>query len=141
MTQRQHIASGTKWEAIAGYSRAVRVGDVVYVAGTTATDENGDVIGRGDPGAQAAYILHKIGKALEAAGATLEDVVRTRIYITRVDDWEPVAREHGRVFERIRPVNTLVAVAALVGDEYLVEIEAEAIIDASNRSRTHEQTV
>lgn len=141
MTQRQRIASGTKWEAIAGYSRAVRVGNVVYVAGTTATDENGAVVGAGDPGAQTAYILQKIGRALNAAGATLEDVVRTRIYITQVDDWEAVAREHGRVFEHIRPVNTLVAVAALVGSEYRVEVEAEAVIDASDRSRTHEQAV
>jgi enamine deaminase RidA (YjgF/YER057c/UK114 family) len=131
MTQRQRIASGTKWEAIAGYSRAVRVGNVVYVAGTTATDENGDIVGAGDPGAQTAYILQKIGGALNAAGASLDDVVRTRIYITRVDDWEPVAREHGRIFEQIRPANTLVAVAALIGSEYLVEIEAEAVIDAT----------
>ena len=101
------------------------------VAGTTATDENGNVVGADDPGAQTAYILQKIGKALNAAGSSLEDVVRTRIYITRVDDWERVAREHGRVFADIRPVNTLVAVAALIGSEYLVEIEAEAVIDAA----------
>lgn len=131
MTKRQRIASGTIWEDIAGYSRAVRVGNVIYVAGTTATDENGNVVGADDPGAQTAYILQKIGKALNAAGSSLEDVVRTRIYITRVDDWERVAREHGRVFADIRPVNTLVAVAALIGSEYLVEIEAEAVIDAA----------
>jgi enamine deaminase RidA (YjgF/YER057c/UK114 family) len=131
MTQRQRVASGTIWEDIAGYSRAVRVGNVVYVAGTTATDENGNVVGADDPSAQTAYILQKIGKALNAAGSGLEDVVRTRIYITRVDDWEPVSREHGRVFMNVRPANTLVAVAALIGSEYLVEIEAEAVIDAA----------
>ncbi|MBN1286038.1 MAG: RidA family protein [Anaerolineae bacterium] len=128
--KRQNIASGTQWEAIAGYSRAVRVGNVVHVAGTTATDEHGNLVGGDDPYAQAVYIIQKIERALHQAGATLEDVVRTRIYITDAARWEPVARAHGEHFEHIRPANTLVAVSALIGDGYLVEIEAEAIIGA-----------
>lgn len=130
MSERQKISSGTHWEAIGGYSRAVRVGNRVLVAGTTATGDDGQLVGAGDAAAQARFIFQKIERALKEAGATLTDVVRTRVYITNIDDWEAVARVHGSLFENIRPANTLVAVAALVGDGYLVEIEVEAIIDA-----------
>lgn len=128
MSQRQNIPSGTKWEAIAGYSRAVRLGNVVHVSGTTATDEHGNLVGAGDPYTQTMYIIQKIERALKQAGATLQDVVRTRIYVTDISRWEMVARAHGEFFDDIRPANTLVEVSALVGPEYLVEMEAEAII-------------
>jgi enamine deaminase RidA (YjgF/YER057c/UK114 family) len=126
--KRQNISSGTEWEAVAGYSRAVRVGSVVYVAGTTATDETGDVVGPNDPYAQTVYIIQKIEHALHQAGASLADVVRTRLYVTDVSRWEAVARAHGEAFGEIRPANTLVEVSALVGPAYMVEMEAEAII-------------
>jgi enamine deaminase RidA (YjgF/YER057c/UK114 family) len=128
MTQRQNIPSGTKWETIAGYSRAVRMGNVIHVSGTTATDENGQVVGAGDPYAQTVYIIQKIERALKQAGATLQDVVRTRIYVTDASRWESVARAHGEFFGDIRPANTLVEVSALIGPEYLVEMEAEVIL-------------
>lgn len=125
---RQNISSGTKWETIAGYSRAVRVGNVVHVSGTTATDEQGNVVGAGDVYAQTAYIIQKIERALKQAGASLADVVRTRIYVTDVNRWEAAARAHAEFFGDIRPANTLIEVSALVGPEYLVEMEAEAMI-------------
>ncbi len=128
MTERQRIASGTIWEERVGYSRAVRVGNLVFVSGTTATDDAGNLVGPGDPEAQARYIIEKIGRALAAAGASLADVVRTRIYVTRADDWEAVGRAHGHYFAAIRPANTLVEVSALVGDGGLVEIDADAVI-------------
>jgi enamine deaminase RidA (YjgF/YER057c/UK114 family) len=124
---RQNIDSGTPWETLAGYSRAVRIGDHVFVSGTTAHDEHGQLQGGDDPYAQAAYILGKISAALEQAGASLDDVVRTRAYVVRLDDWREVARAHGEVFGHIRPANTLIQVAGLV-DGPLVEIEAEAVI-------------
>lgn len=123
------VSSGTVWEALAGYSRAVRYGDHIYIAGTTATDAAGKVVGAGDPAAQTRYIIEKIARAVNDLGGALGDVVRTRIYVRHVTDWEPVARVHGEYFATIRPANTLVQ-AQLVGDEYLVEIEAEAIIGA-----------
>lgn len=128
MSQRKNIASGTTWEAIAGYSRAVKLGNTVHVSGTTATDENGEVVGLDDPYAQTVHIIQKIERALKEAGATLNDVVRTRIYVTDAARWEPVARAHGEFFKDIRPANTLVEVSALIGDGYLVEMEADAII-------------
>lgn len=128
MTERQNISSGTTWESIAGFSRAVRIGNVIHVSGTTATDENGDVVGMNDPHAQTSYIIRKIERALNQAGASLNDVIRTRIYVTDVNQWESVARAHGEFFHEIRPANTLVEVSALVGDGYLVEMEAEAVI-------------
>ena len=133
--ERQRVSSGTKWEGLVGYSRAVRVGNLVYVSGTTATDEAGNVVGVGDAEAQAAYIIGKIGRALQEAGASLTDVVRTRIYVTRVADWEAVGRAHARYFGEIRPANSLVEVSALVGSEYLVEIEADAVIATSDERR------
>lgn len=123
------VSSGTVWEALAGYSRAVRYGEHVYIAGTTATDAAGQVVGAGDPAAQTRYILDKIQRALTELGGAMEDVVRTRIYVRHVADWEAVARVHGAYFAHIRPANTLVQ-AQLVGEEYLVEIEADAIVGA-----------
>ncbi|MBX3011430.1 MAG: RidA family protein [Caldilineaceae bacterium] len=123
------VNSGTTWEALAGYSRAVRYGDQIYVSGTTATDAAGQVVGAGDAAAQTRYIIEKIERALHQLGGTLADVLRTRIYVRYVDDWEPVARVHGEYFGQIRPANTLVQ-ALLVGTDYLVEIEAEAMVGA-----------
>ena len=128
MTDRHLISSGTIWEGQFGYSRAVRVGNLVFVSGTTATDDDGNLVGPGDPEAQARYIIEKIGRALTAAGASLADVVRTRVYVTRADDWVAVGRAHGHYFAETRPANTLVEVSALVGDGYLVEIDADAVI-------------
>jgi enamine deaminase RidA (YjgF/YER057c/UK114 family) len=125
---RQNISSGTKWEALAGYSRAVRIGNTVAVSGTTATDENGNIVGPNDPYAQTVYAIRKIERALHQAGARLEDVIRTRIFIVRTPDWEEVCRAHGEIFGTIRPVNTLVTVKELIGVDYLVEVEADAII-------------
>ncbi|MEO8612886.1 MAG: RidA family protein [Chloroflexota bacterium] len=131
MSQRQNIASGTTWEAVAGYSRAVKLGNSIHVSGTTATDENGEVVGLDDPYAQTVYIIQKIERALKEAGATLNDVVRTRIYVTDAKRWEPVARAHGEFFKDIRPANTLVEVSALIGEGYLVEIEADALLQTA----------
>lgn len=126
---RRTVSSGTHWEEMAGYARAVRVGNRILVSGTTATGPDGQVVGAGDAGAQARFILDKIEMAIQQLGGTLADVVRTRIYVRDVDDWEPVARVHGERFGSIRPANALVQ-AGLVGQEYLVEIEAEAVVEA-----------
>ena len=123
---RQNLSSGTPWEALAGYSRAVRLGSTIWVSGTTASDAAGQVQGD-DAAAQARYILRKIDGVLGEAGASLADVVRTRVYVVRLADWEAVARVHGEVFGDIRPANTLVQVAGLVADR-LVEIEADAVV-------------
>ena len=125
---RQLISSGTDYERIAGYSRALRLGNVVHVSGTTATRGADEVVGIGDSAAQTAFIIEKIAAALNEAGATLADVVRTRIYLAPASDWEAVARVHGQYFGDIRPANTLLYIHALVGEDYLVEMEAEAII-------------
>jgi len=127
MSDRQRISSGTEWERKFGYSRAVAVGDRVYVAGTTAVDETGAVVGPGDPYAQAAFIYRKIDRALREAGASLADVVRVRTFVTDIGRWEDVARAQGEVFAEIRPAATLVAVTALVSPELLVEIEVDAV--------------
>lgn len=128
MGERANFSTGTPWEPVVGYSRAVRVGSMVWVAGTTATGPDGLIVGRGDPAAQTRQVLENVKSALARAGARLDHVVRTRIYVRNVADWETIGRVHGQYFGQVRPVATLVEVSGLVDPDMLVEIEVDACI-------------
>jgi enamine deaminase RidA (YjgF/YER057c/UK114 family) len=123
---RERVASGTEWESTVGYSRAVRAGDEIHVSGTTATDEGGAVVSPGDPYAQTVRAIENIADALAALDASLDDVIRTRLFVTDIDDWEAIGRAHGEFFESVRPATTMVQVERLIDPEMLVEVEAVA---------------
>ncbi len=130
--KRQNISSGAPWESIVGYCRAVRMGNHIWVAGTTATDENGAVVGKGDAAAQTRYALTKIERALKEAGASLNDVVRSRMFVTDIGEWEAIGRTHGEFFANIRPAATMVEVSKLIDPDHLVEIEVDAFIASAD---------
>jgi enamine deaminase RidA (YjgF/YER057c/UK114 family) len=131
---RKRVSSGTEWEASVGYSRAVRADGRVSVAGTTATDEDGDPVAPGDPYAQTAHALGLVADALDAAGASVGDVVRTRLFVTDIGDWEAIGRAHGEMFGDVRPATTMVEVSSLIHPELVVEIEAEAVVGGGEKT-------
>ena len=126
MQERQKYSSAAKWESIVGYSRAVKVGDRIYVTGTTAIDENGEIVGAGDAYAQTVQVIKNIERALRALGVTLENVVRTRMFVTDISRWEEYGRAHGKFFREIMPATTMVEISKLIDPEMLIEIEADA---------------
>lgn len=128
MTSRTNFSSGAKWEPIVGYSRAVRIGDIIEVAGTCAVDQDGNPVGKGDPYLQTKRILEIIQQAIENLGGNISEVIRTRIYVTQMGHWAEIGKAHGEVFSDIRPVTTMIEVSSLISSEYLVEIEATAIL-------------
>ena len=128
MKKRQNISSGAPWESQVGYSRAVRIGNLVWVAGTTATDDHGEVVGPGDAAVQTRYALEKIERALREAGASMQDVVRTRLFVTDIGQWEAIGRVHGAFFGAVRPAATMLEVSRLIDPAHLVEIEVDAFV-------------
>lgn len=129
MSERIKVSSGTKWEDLVGYSRAIRVGNIIEVSGTVAVDENGYVVGKNDPYEQTRYVLNKIKNALHEVGATLEDVVKTRIYVSDINNYDAIGKAHGEFFHNIKPASLFFEVSTLIGIDFLVEIEATAIVD------------
>jgi enamine deaminase RidA (YjgF/YER057c/UK114 family) len=129
VVERRKISTGSKWEPLVGYSRAIRVGNRVYVSGTTATDDRGEIVGEGDPFAQTMQALKNIQRAIEQCGATLDHVVRTRMFVTDISRWEDYGRAHGEFFKGIRPATTMVEVSKLISPTMMIEIEADAELD------------